>query len=247
VIQKRFLRLISLVFRAKMSLPTIRIGRDVLLPGGALTLLRVKQVTAGRQKEGSTRTSSGEKRRIVSFKQEPAQPNPMKTNPSLKFFQPTLAVRSLSKLRMQHFSHLFPRREDTNPPQTVATYPSVVTGPSNHRFMPTQSDALLSRGVSIKGSVKFLNGLFIDGEVEGTIDSSGTLRIGEHGCIRGDIRTKSVKARGTVEGNIFATERCELQAGCTLHGDIEAPRLVVDQDVTFCGIAKVGTWKSLSA
>ena len=37
--------------------------------------------------------------------------------------------------------------------------------------MPTQSGALLSRGVSIKGSVKFLNELLIDGEVEGTIDS----------------------------------------------------------------------------
>jgi hypothetical protein len=44
-----------------------------------------------------------------------------------------------------------------------------------------------------------------------------------HARIRGEIRTKSVKVRGTVEGNIFVTERCELHAGCTLRGDIEAP------------------------
>ena len=113
--------------------------------------------------------------------------------------------------------------------------------------MPTQSGARLSRGVSIKGSVKFLNELLIDGEVEGTIDSTGTLTIGEHARIRGEIRTKSAKVRGTVEGNIFVTERCELQAGCTLHGDIEAPRLVVDENVTFRGNAKVGTAKSLPA
>jgi len=56
-----------------------------------------------------------------------------------------------------------------------------------------------------------------------------------------------VKVQGTVEGNIFAAERCELQAGCTLRGDIEAPRLVVDENATFHGKAKVGTWKSLSA
>jgi cytoskeletal protein CcmA (bactofilin family) len=49
--------------------------------------------------------------------------------------------------------------------------------------------------------------------------------------------------QGTVEGNIFATERCELQAGCTLRGDIEAPRLVVDENATFLGSAKVGTPK----
>lgn len=147
---------------------------------------------------------------------------------------------------MQHFSRLFPRREDTEPPQTVPADPSVVTGQSDDTFMPTQSGAL-SQGISIKGSVKFLNEMLMDGEVEGTIDSSGTLTVGEHACIRGEIRTKSVNVRGTVEGNIFVTERCELQAGCTLPGDIEATRLIIDKNVTFCGNAKVGTWKSLSA
>ena len=110
-----------------------------------------------------------------------------------------------------------------------------------------QSGALLSQGVSIKGSVKLVNSLLIDGEVEGTIDSTGTLTIGEHARIRGDIRTKSVKVRGTVEGNIFVTERCELRAGSTLHGDIEAPRLMLDENATFCGNAKIGTGKLLPA
>ena len=54
-----------------------------------------------------------------------------------------------------------------------------------------------------------MNELLIDGEVEGTIDSTGTLTIGEHARIRAEIRAKSVKVRGTVEGNIFVTERCE--------------------------------------
>jgi cytoskeletal protein CcmA (bactofilin family) len=106
--------------------------------------------------------------------------------------------------------------------------------------MRTQSGARLSRGVSIKGSIKFLNELLIDGEVKGTIGSTGTLTIGEHARIRAEIRTKSVKLRGTVEGNIFVTERCELQAGCTLRGDIEAPRLLINENATFLGSAKVG-------
>src|SRR5256714_8679446 len=147
---------------------------------------------------------------------------------------------------MHTFTRFSPRR-GTELPQTNQPDPSVVPGPSNSTFMPTQSGALLSRGVSIKGSVKFLNELLIDGEVEGTIVSTGTLTIGEHARIRGEIRTKSVTVRGTVEGNIFVTERCELQANCTLRGDIEAPRLVVNENVTFVGSAKVGTGKSLPA
>jgi cytoskeletal protein CcmA (bactofilin family) len=119
--------------------------------------------------------------------------------------------------------------------------------PSNRTSMTTQSGALVSQGVSIKGLVKFRNELLIDGEVEGTINSTGTLTIGEHARICGEIRTKSVKVRGMVEGNIFVTERCELQAGCTLRGDIEAPQLMIDENATFLGSAKIGTEKSLPA
>src|SRR5436305_13391618 len=127
---------------------------------------------------------------------------------------------------MHTFTRFSPRR-GTELPQTNQPDPSVVPGPSNSTFMPTQSGAILSRGVSIKGSVRFLNELLLDGEVEGTIFSTGTLTIGEQARLRGEIRTKSVNVRGTVEGNIFVTERCELQANCTVLGDIEAPLLVV--------------------
>jgi cytoskeletal protein CcmA (bactofilin family) len=143
--------------------------------------------------------------------------------------------------------HMFTRKTEPAAAANQSARPPVVPGSSNRTFTPTQSGASLSRGVSIKGSVKFLNELLIDGEVEGTIDSTGTLTLGEHARIRGDIRTKSVKVRGTVEGNIFVTERCELQAGCTLRGDVEAPRLMVDENATFLGSATVGTGKSLPA
>jgi cytoskeletal protein CcmA (bactofilin family) len=145
---------------------------------------------------------------------------------------------------MQPFTR-FPRRRPTESPQVNQPDPSVALGPSNRTFTPTPSGTLLSRGVSIKGSVKFLNDLIIDGEVEGAIDSTGTLTIGEHARICGEIRTKSVKVRGTVEGNILVTERCELQASCILRGDIEAPRLVVHENATFLGSAKVGTGNPL--
>ena len=117
--------------------------------------------------------------------------------------------------------------------------PVPVSEQTQGNMIPASSGGLLSRGVSIKGSVKFLTELRIDGEVEGTIDSPGKLSIGEHAQIKGEIRAKSVNVRGDVEGDIIATERCVLEAGCTLHGDIEAPRLVVDENAAFVGSAKV--------
>jgi cytoskeletal protein CcmA (bactofilin family) len=105
----------------------------------------------------------------------------------------------------------------------------------------------LSSGVSIKGSVKFRTELVIDGQVEGSIDSVGRLTVGKNARIKGEIRTRSVTVLGTVEGNVTAGERCELRQGCTLRGDIEAPRLVVDQDATFIGSAKISTQDNLFA
>src|SRR6266850_1639903 len=109
---------------------------------------------------------------------------------------------------------MFNRKSEPAAPANQPASPPVVSEQPNRTLTPARPSGLLSKGVSIKGSVKFLNELLIDGEVQ-----------------------------GTVEGNIFATERCELEAGCTLRGDIEAPRLVVDENATFLGSAKVATAK----
>jgi cytoskeletal protein CcmA (bactofilin family) len=138
---------------------------------------------------------------------------------------------------MSMFSTRKPDPQPLTPPPPPSPRP-VVPQP-NGAAETAKAGGVLSRGVSIKGTVKFSDELVIDGEVEGSIESGGRLTIGEHASIRGDIRTKSVKVRGTVEGDIFASERCELQAGCTLKGDIEAPRLVVDENAAFLGSAKV--------
>jgi len=130
------------------------------------------------------------------------------------------------------------RKSEPPTPARGSETPAVTPEPNATEVMPP-SGGVLSRGVSIKGSVKFRSELLIDGEVEGEINSTGTLTIGEHARIRGEIRAKSVQVRGAVEGNIFATEYCQLQAGCTLRGDIVAPRLVVDENATFLGSAKI--------
>ncbi len=98
---------------------------------------------------------------------------------------------------------------------------------------------VLSQGVSISGSLIFGAELVVDCELEGTIDSAGKLTVGKNAQIRGEIRAGSVTVLGTIDGNVTAAERCELRAGCTLRGDIEAPRLVVDDDATFIGSAKI--------
>ena len=125
------------------------------------------------------------------------------------------------------------------PPPSPARQESTPNGAGD---LP-RAGGILSSGVSIKGSVSFQKELTLDCEVEGQINSQGRLTVGKQAKIQGDIKTRSVIVDGTVNGNITAGERCELRAGCTVNGDIEAPRLVVDEAASFIGSAKIATQK----
>jgi cytoskeletal protein CcmA (bactofilin family) len=103
----------------------------------------------------------------------------------------------------------------------------------------TTGKNLLSADVEIKGSIKFQNDLTIDGKVEGEINSTGVLTIGENAEIRGEIKTKSVTVYGKVNGNITVEERCELKSRAALHGDLKAARLVIEEGATFVGKSEV--------
>jgi cytoskeletal protein CcmA (bactofilin family) len=130
------------------------------------------------------------------------------------------------------------------PPAQPAAKPNPAPNGTNE---VARTGGTLSSGVSIKGSVKFEKELTLDCEVEGRIDSQGRLTVGKQAKIKGDIKTRSVIVDGTVNGNITAGERCELRAGCSVNGDIEAPRLVVDEAASFIGSAKIATQKQPAA
>jgi len=103
----------------------------------------------------------------------------------------------------------------------------------------TNQKNLLSADVEIKGSIKFLNELTVDGKVEGEINSAGILTVGENSEIKGEIKTKSVTVLGKVHGNITVEDRCELKARAVLFGDLKATRLVIEDGATFVGKSEV--------
>jgi len=127
----------------------------------------------------------------------------------------------------------------SNPRPTPATPAANGTQPSNGNGHGHAAPNRLSSDVCIKGDVSFQSELVIDGEVEGSITSDGKLIIGTHGKVTGDIQAGSINIHGSVNGDVLASERCALEAGSSLQGDIESPRLAVDESATFIGSAKV--------
>ena len=118
----------------------------------------------------------------------------------------------------------------SNTPTNVAS-----NGIPNYNSAPNR----LSGDVSIKGDVMCGSELVIEGEVAGTITSTGTLIIGARGKVTGDIEAGFVTIQGSVRGNVLTRQRCALKAGSNLQGDVAAPRLAVDETASFVGKATI--------
>ena len=104
----------------------------------------------------------------------------------------------------------------------------------------------LSKDVEIKGSIKFANEFFFDGNLEGEVTSvDGILTVGENADVRAEIKSKTVIVKGKVHGNITVQERCELHARSQLIGDLKAARLVIEEGATFVGKSEVTPNKNI--
>lgn len=94
----------------------------------------------------------------------------------------------------------------------------------------------IGKSVIIHGELTGNEDLYLDGEIEGTIDlRDHKLVIGPNGKIKATISARDVALHGRVEGNVSASERVELKKGCTLVGDVSTQRIVIEDGAYFKG------------
>ena len=86
--------------------------------------------------------------------------------------------------------------------------------------------ARIGKTIVICGEVKGSEELIVDGRVEGTVSlSESRLTIGPNASVAADLSAKDILILGQVQGNLVASGRVELRAGCHVEGDIRALRL----------------------
>jgi cytoskeletal protein CcmA (bactofilin family) len=94
----------------------------------------------------------------------------------------------------------------------------------------------IGKTVVICGEVKGSEDLILDGRVEGTVNlSESRLTIGPNADIAADLSAKDVLIQGQVRGNVIASGRVELRAGCNVQGDIRAFRLAIEDNAIYRG------------
>lgn len=101
------------------------------------------------------------------------------------------------------------------------------------------SKNILNSDVELKGTLRFSGELTFDGKLDGDINSEGTLNLGDNAVIKGNINVNSVVTRGKINGNITAKEKIDIKSKTELFGDIRAPKLLIEEGVTFVGKSEV--------
>lgn len=91
-------------------------------------------------------------------------------------------------------------------------------------------------GTKLTGETHFQAMLRVDGHLTGTVASeTGTLIIGSSGQVDADISVASALINGTVNGDIIVTERLELGRTARVMGNVQTPRLTIEDGAIFEG------------
>src|SRR5438132_12117786 len=97
----------------------------------------------------------------------------------------------------------------------------------------------LGKGAQFKGIIHFEGTIRIDGRLEGEIHTKGTLMVGEHAVIEGDISADPLVSGGSINGNLYASERVQLLPAAVVNGSMKTPLLCVDEGVQLYGTCEV--------
>lgn len=107
--------------------------------------------------------------------------------------------------------------------------------------IPPSNSAVLTRGICIKGELTGKADLLIDGEVQGSIRlSESRLTVGQAGHVHADIEAREIVVRGRVEGDLRGHDRVALGDSCHVTGDLEAPRIAIEDGARFKGRVEMG-------
>lgn len=96
--------------------------------------------------------------------------------------------------------------------------------------------ALIGPSITFTGTLSGEEDVVIQGRIEGSVEFKGySVTVGKYGRIKADIRAREVNVEGELEGNIFGEDRVELCTTAKVKGNIEAPRVIMQDGAMFKG------------
>src|SRR5262249_43067955 len=126
------------------------------------------------------------------------------------------------------------------PPAAAAPRPAQ---PRANDGQPGFDGTFFGPKASIEGTVTGSEPVIIEGQVKGTINLTGELRIGMQARVEAKVHARNVIIEGKVNGDISADDRVELVASASVDGNIKAPKIIVAEGARFRGNVDMGSAK----
>lgn len=104
-----------------------------------------------------------------------------------------------------------------------------------------EGSTFLGKNVIFKGLLTFDGNIQVDGWVEGELRSTGTLTVGEHAVIRGNIMAGTLITSGKINGTVMASERIMIRKPGIMIGNIRTPTISVETGARFHGLSDMGS------
>lgn len=98
----------------------------------------------------------------------------------------------------------------------------------------------LTAGSKIVGNITADSDFRIDGLIEGELNCSGKVVVGEAGRVKGTISCQNAEIMGLVEGKINCSQQLSLRANCKINGDVLTKTLIVEPGALFNGTCSMG-------
>jgi cytoskeletal protein CcmA (bactofilin family) len=123
-----------------------------------------------------------------------------------------------------------PAAETKKEPVSVSSTP--------HRVPESDSrnTATIGKSVKIIGQIFTKEDLYVDGDVEGTIESlENKVTVGPNGRVQASIRAREVIILGQVQGNVETGDKVDIRKDAKLVGDITTSRISIEDGALFKG------------
>lgn len=100
--------------------------------------------------------------------------------------------------------------------------------------------AVIGPSIHIQGDLRGEEDLLIEGNVSGTIHlEENTLTIGANGKVKADVYAHSVFVDGSVEGDVYGSERVAIRKSGQVRGNVVSPRVSLEDGGRFKGMIEM--------
>ncbi|HEY7336350.1 MAG TPA: polymer-forming cytoskeletal protein [Bryobacteraceae bacterium] len=95
--------------------------------------------------------------------------------------------------------------------------------------------AVFGKTMRVRGEIYCDEELYLDGEIDGTLEVRHRLTIGPNGKVKANVKAQELVVSGSIQGDVEAAERISIMKGASIVGDVKTAGIVIEDGAYFKG------------